>query len=388
MKPSTTRRNRLHARAQVGLCLLLLTPACGGEGDDEFGTVGQALEPECAAVTIQAEEMTHSVGGPAPGGWNIWSNGSISKSHEFGTGNTTITVRARGQQALGIFPHMVIRVGGVAIGNATVGSTGFADYAFSFDATAGTKVLSITFDNDYYRPPADRNLIVDSVTIGCPLPLTGQLALSTDWGAGYCMTLGLTNHGTEATTGWEAVMDLRGTEIVDLWGAELTATSGETTLSSLGWSSVIQPGETSRSVGFCASRPLGGNALPRLISVSSGSAPGEGGLIWPIDCVPGEACSTGIGCPDVIGNSACGAPSYSGHQGTDIGITQEAQDAGTAVWAAADGEVLWTFDGKYDQCPNDNEPDCQDPGYVVCTPEGPYCGTKGCPAFLPHATIT
>ncbi len=110
------------------------------------------------------------------------------------------------------------------------------------------------------------------------------------------------------------------------------------------------------------------------------------GLSWPVDCIPNETC-TGIGYPDTdLDGDAhdCSAPGYVGHQGTDIGITFEAQAAGTAVRAAADGVVLFAFDGKYDQCPNANEPDCVEPdstppgssnGTTVCTPEGPYCGT-------------
>jgi hypothetical protein len=109
------------------------------------------------------------------------------------------------------------------------------------------------------------------------------------------------------------------------------------------------------------------------------------GLSWPIDCIPHETC-TGIGYPDTDEDGDahdCGDPGYFGHQGTDIGITEEAQAAGTAVRAAADGVVLFAFDGKYDRCPDANEPDCQDPtdlvpggttGNTVCTPLGPYCG--------------
>jgi murein DD-endopeptidase MepM/ murein hydrolase activator NlpD len=111
------------------------------------------------------------------------------------------------------------------------------------------------------------------------------------------------------------------------------------------------------------------------------------GLSWPIDCIPNETC-TGIGYPDTNSDGDahdCGEPGYFGHQGTDIGITFEAQNAGTAVRAAADGVVLFAFDGKYDRCPDSNEADCQEPsgtlapgssnGTTVCTPEGPYCGT-------------
>lgn len=115
------------------------------------------------------------------------------------------------------------------------------------------------------------------------------------------------------------------------------------------------------------------------------------GLSWPIDCIPGDTC-VGIGYPDTDKDGVahdCGEPGYEGHEGTDIGISFDAQFAGTAVRAAADGEVLFAFDGKYDQCPNDAEPDCQAPeslepnamvGTTVCTPIGDYCGTgdPGC----------
>jgi len=124
----------------------------------------------------------------------------------------------------------------------------------------------------------------------------------------------------------------------------------------------------------------------------AGGAPNEPrGLSWPIDCIPGRTC-TGIGYPDIDADGVafdCGEPAYPAHEGTDIRISAEAQAAGTHVRAAADGVVLFAFDGKYDQCPNASEPDCQDPpgyqaggmlGNTVCTPLGPYCGTgqPGC----------
>jgi murein DD-endopeptidase MepM/ murein hydrolase activator NlpD len=114
-------------------------------------------------------------------------------------------------------------------------------------------------------------------------------------------------------------------------------------------------------------------------------------LIWPIDCVPGEACSSWIGYPDIDGDGRafdCGSPGYTGHQGTDIGMTWAQMDIGIDVLAAAPGQVLWVFDGKYDRCPNFDEPDCQPPsnpsspgnaeGYRVCTELGDYCGQGTC----------
>ena len=90
-------------------------------------------------------------------------------------------------------------------------------------------------------------------------------------------------------------------------------------------------------------------------------------LSWPIDCIPEQTC-VGIGYPDVDNDGKafnCAAPGYPGHEGTDISITAAAMDAGTAVRAAADGIVLFAFDGKYDRCPDATQPDCQAPGALT-----------------------
>lgn len=105
-------------------------------------------------------------------------------------------------------------------------------------------------------------------------------------------------------------------------------------------------------------------------------------LQWPIDCIPGKTCIGNIGYPDINSTNTafdCRSPGYKGHQGTDISAKK-----GTNVYSALEGEVLWVFDGKYDNCPS-NHPDCQKPpdnwfkanqsnGYRVCTELGPYCG--------------
>ena len=121
-----------------------------------------------------------------------------------------------------------------------------------------------------------------------------------------------------------------------------------------------------------------------------------GGLAWPIDCIPGITCSEGIGYPDIDRDGKafnCGAPAYKGHTGTDIYVSWDQMDVGVDVVAAADGEVLWVFDGKYDRCqwPNSTDPDCRDPsipmspgvssGYMDCTELGDYCGEGDCCCF-------
>ncbi|MCP4113650.1 MAG: M23 family metallopeptidase [Desulfobacteraceae bacterium] len=107
-----------------------------------------------------------------------------------------------------------------------------------------------------------------------------------------------------------------------------------------------------------------------------------GELIWPVDCVPNDGiCSGFIGYPDINENGKafnCNSPGYKGHQGTDIKISWDQMDKGVSVFAAADGKVLWVFDGKYDRCPNPGESDCQFEGYRVCTESGKFCNTGTC----------
>ena len=120
----------------------------------------------------------------------------------------------------------------------------------------------------------------------------------------------------------------------------------------------------------------------------------NGPLSWPIDCIPGETCLS-IGYPDIDETGMaydCGSPGYFGHQGTDINISMDQKENGVAVYAAADGVVLWVFDGKYDNCPDANNPDCDAPpegwfqagqtrGYRVCTELGDYCQSGDCCCF-------
>lgn len=105
----------------------------------------------------------------------------------------------------------------------------------------------------------------------------------------------------------------------------------------------------------------------------------SGLLAWPIDCIPGETCYGNLGFPDIDEDGMafnCSLPRIFGHGGTDIDITWDQMDRGVSVLAAADGEVLWVFDGKYDRCPS-SHPDCQPSGYTVCTDEGDYCAIGG-----------
>jgi endoglucanase len=141
------------------------------DNDAIVGTEDRNLIVDSVAIhcgsTYEAENMYHQVGGPRPGAWNIWSNGYISTWHDFPGVTQAVSVLAAGEAANG-WPHMVVTVGGVSIGAATIGSASYQPYTF-YTSGAVTGEIRVIFDNDYYAPGVgDRNLLVDRVTVFRP----------------------------------------------------------------------------------------------------------------------------------------------------------------------------------------------------------------------------
>ncbi|HWP05935.1 MAG TPA: carbohydrate-binding domain-containing protein, partial [Polyangiaceae bacterium] len=59
-------------------------------------------------------------------------------------------------------------------GQTFVSPTTYTDYPYAFNATAGSQEIRVTFDNDFFQPPQDRNLFVDNIQVTCldELPAT------------------------------------------------------------------------------------------------------------------------------------------------------------------------------------------------------------------------
>jgi len=96
--------------------------------------------------------------------------------------------------------------------------------------------------------------------------LVTEIIVHSDWYQGYCTMFEITNEGDEPTSSWTIVMDMNGTAIQHLWNANRTGNTGEITLTPLSWNAVIQPGTTNYSIGFCATRPNGGNNVAEIVS--------------------------------------------------------------------------------------------------------------------------
>jgi cellulase/cellobiase CelA1 len=80
--------------------------------------------------------------------------------------------------------------------------------------------------------------------------VTPTVTVNNDWGAGYCATLTVTNNTASAVT-WRVTFTVRGT-INNLWNGTFTQTGGAATVSGVSFNAVLQPGQSTDSVGFCA----------------------------------------------------------------------------------------------------------------------------------------
>lgn len=143
-----------------------------GEIDDSmFGGGGSPTPPPPPTeLTLQAEDMPiKSGGGAADSGeaWNLWSTGnSIAQDIVFpASGTYTLTLRARGTSAAGVWPNAEIRIDGAFWKSVSVNSASYASYPLTGTVSAGTRRVSVVFTNDYYAAPEDRNLVVDWLKI-------------------------------------------------------------------------------------------------------------------------------------------------------------------------------------------------------------------------------
>ncbi len=123
-----------------------------------------ATSQRCAS-TLEAEEMVTSAGELADGGWSIYTLGTLSASHDFTGGDTTITVHAKGAVADGEWPHMIVRAGDQSAGEVDVTTDAWSAYEFAFRSAAGTHDLIVEFTNARVSGDADRRLYVDKVEI-------------------------------------------------------------------------------------------------------------------------------------------------------------------------------------------------------------------------------
>jgi poly(hydroxyalkanoate) depolymerase family esterase len=81
---------------------------------------------------------------------------------------------------------------------------------------------------------------------------TPTVIITNDWGNGYCATLVVLNNTGSPIT-WQVSITIQGI-ITNLWNGTYTQTGSTVTVSGVEWNAVLQPGQSTNSVGFCAAR--------------------------------------------------------------------------------------------------------------------------------------
>ena len=148
----------------------------------EVSTVMPSLPqpPNPDGTVIEAEAMTtKSTGQAVPGGWVIAKNGHLEQPFSFPTSGTYhFDVLARGDQAIGIWPTMEIRIDQNTVASLEVNSSKWKYFSATVPVQAGTHDVAIAFVNNYYAPPEDRNLYVDKAWISLKESQQSGLPLS------------------------------------------------------------------------------------------------------------------------------------------------------------------------------------------------------------------
>jgi hypothetical protein len=93
----------------------------------------------------------------------IWSNALIWRTFCLPRAATGLTVLAEGDQCNGS-PHMTVTVDGVSVMSMYVNATRWTPYSLPVSIPAGSHLIKIVFDNDYYGA-CDRNLRVDRFSL-------------------------------------------------------------------------------------------------------------------------------------------------------------------------------------------------------------------------------
>ncbi|WP_015909465.1 carbohydrate-binding domain-containing protein [Chloroflexus aurantiacus] len=100
------------------------------------------------------------------------------------TRSPTLTIRARGTAAGGVWPSMALRINGAIVQRWTVTSTTFQTYTYTHPTPLDAdQTIDLLFENDGVVGNDDRNLFIDTIQIGSQVISAGQRGVSYDRGA-------------------------------------------------------------------------------------------------------------------------------------------------------------------------------------------------------------
>ena len=141
--------SRSISRAAIGASAALALAACGGGG----GSDAPSLAAAPSASTAKAEP-------------------------------TNLVVRARASLAANVGAVMQVRVNGIAVADTEVRSTTYQDHGFAVPPLAGGDKVDVVFTNDLNANGEDRNLYVESITVGGATVAATAQGVTLDRGVG------------------------------------------------------------------------------------------------------------------------------------------------------------------------------------------------------------
>jgi len=97
----------------------------------------------------------------------IFWRGTTHAPIDLPQGRSVIGIQARGQDALGVWPYMIVSLDGEVIGELFVESVEWNKYSFVVNTEGGKKVLSVTYPNDggNLQEGLDRNLYLGEANV-------------------------------------------------------------------------------------------------------------------------------------------------------------------------------------------------------------------------------
>jgi hypothetical protein len=132
-----------------------------------------------------------------------------------------------------------------AWGNSACGGGSFSEW---LHCNGSIGFASVNADDD--------NALTDSTDEESPASgstgIDAAIEITHNWGTGYCARLVVTNDSSSPVT-WQVELPIEG-RVSTLWGGEWSQTESILNVSGIGSSATLQPGQTDRSIGFCAIR--------------------------------------------------------------------------------------------------------------------------------------
>ena len=103
--------------------------------------------------------------------------------------------------------------------------------------------------------------------VAAPSAISATIQFSSEWSAGYCANVTVTNSSSASTSGWTVVFDTKQAQMSNGWAAQFTNAGSVYTARAMSWNAVLGS-KQSTSFGFCANK-TGADNRPVVVSATS-----------------------------------------------------------------------------------------------------------------------